>query len=73
MKKNCFLGASELSRALHGKTHNLNPNHNPNRNIKPMQKITHADTTVALILNDTLIIDESAFNKLEAGTPTSTS
>lgn len=37
-----------------------------------MQKITHADTTVALVLNDTLIIDESAFNKLEAGTPTST-
>lgn len=33
-----------------------------------MQKITYADTTIALILNDTLIIDESAFNKLEAAT-----
>lgn len=33
-----------------------------------MQKITHDSVTVALILNDTLIIDESAFNKLEPAT-----
>lgn len=33
-----------------------------------MHKITHNDTTVAFVLNDTLVIDEATFNKLDGTT-----